>query len=133
MDAPCYCIVLRKASRRITALYDEALAPVGVNLAQFSLLRKIARKEPVSLTELGRLADLDRSTIGRNVRVLDRMGLTETRPGREDQREAMVALTAAGQKALEKGAPLWDSVQTRIEQRLGAENARQLETLLNAL
>jgi len=133
MDAPCYCIVLRKASRRITALYDEALAPIGVNLAQFSLLRKIARKEPVSLTELGRLADLDRSTIGRNVRVLDRMGLTETRPGREDQREAMVALTAAGRKALEKGAPLWDSVQTRIEQRLGAENARQLETLLNAL
>jgi DNA-binding MarR family transcriptional regulator len=66
MDSVCYCDVLRAATRKTTAIYDVALAPAGVNLAQFSLLRKIQRAGSVSLSELGRLAALDRSTIGRN-------------------------------------------------------------------
>ena len=58
----CICIAVRKASRRLTARYDEALAPVGINLAQFSLLRNIRRHGPVSLTRLGELTELDRSS-----------------------------------------------------------------------
>lgn len=80
MDLICYCDVLRAATRKTTAIYDAALAPAGVNLAQFSLLRKIQRAGSVSLSELGRLAALDRSTIGRNVRVLQRMELVRVTP-----------------------------------------------------
>lgn len=60
----CHCIVLRKASRRVSSYYDEALAPLGVNIAQFSLLRNIDRMAPVSLTDLGMRVELDRSTVG---------------------------------------------------------------------
>src|SRR4051794_24743998 len=73
MDQTCLCIAVRKASRRMTTVYDDALAPVGINLAQYSLLKKIRRTAPVSLTDLGAAMDLDRSTIGRNVKVLERM------------------------------------------------------------
>ncbi len=38
MKTPCYCAALRVAARKTTALYDEELAAVGINLAQFSLL-----------------------------------------------------------------------------------------------
>ena len=38
---PCYCAALRAATRKTTALYDEALAPVGIGVAQFSLMRRI--------------------------------------------------------------------------------------------
>lgn len=82
MSDPCYCIVLRRASRRLTAIYDAALAPLGVNLAQFSLLRTIRRTEPVSLTRLGHETELDRSTVGRNVRVLEGHGPGLRRCGR---------------------------------------------------
>ena len=121
MSGPCYCTVLRAAMRRIAASYDAALEPVGVNIAQFSLLRTIRRAAPVTLTELGRLTELDRSTIGRNVRVLERMGLVALGRGK-DQREATVSLTEAGAQVLDEGAPLWEGVQGQIEARLGPQS-----------
>lgn len=132
MSSECYCATLRAASRKVTALYDAALEPVGVNLAQFSLLRNIARAAPVSLTELGRRTSLDRSTIGRNVRLLQRMGLVRIEPGL-DQREATVDLDGRGREALERAAPLWDEAQRGIEARLGPDSAEGLRSLLQAL
>ena len=130
--SPCYCTVLKAASRRLAALYDEALEPVGINIAQFSLLRRIRRVGAPTLTELGRLAELDRSTIGRNVRVLERMGLVALARG-EDQREAMVSLTAQGHRALDEGEPLWDGVQDAIHARLGPSGAMELVAALRDL
>ena len=116
----------------MTALYDEALAPAQVNLAQFSLLRNVNRHGPVSLTRLAEIVDLDRSTLGRNVRVLERMGLFALAAS-EDKREASVELTQAGRATLETALPLWHGVQTTIHGKLGATGAAQLEALLGAL
>lgn len=129
---PCYCATLRIAARKATAVYDEALAPAGIALAQFSLLRKIERGGKLSLSELGRLASLDRSTIGRNIKVLCRMGWIEIAPG-DDHREATVTLAEGGCAVLRKGAPLWQAAQERIEAALGEGGANQLRALLAAL
>lgn len=128
----CICVAVRKASRRLTARYDEALAPVGINLAQFSLLRNIRRHGPVSLTRLSELTELDRSTLGRNVRVLERLGLTAP-ANVADKREAAIALTPEGQRILDAAEPLWATTQTDIRTRIGADGAAQLEALLGAL
>lgn len=128
----CHCILLRKASRKVSSYYDEALAPLGVNIGQFSLLRNINRLAPVSLTDLGTCVELDRSTVGRNAKVLERMGLVAIGHG-EDQREAMLTITDQGHAILKEGAPLWDGVQDDIEARLGPEKTRQLQALLSAL
>jgi len=133
MASICYCAALRAAARKTTAIYDAALAPIGVNVAQFSLLRRIERAAPVSLTELGRLADLDRSTVGRNVKVLQHMGLARVATRADDQREAMVTLGERGLTALQEGAPLCDEAQRRVEATLGAEGAARLRALLGAL
>jgi len=132
MSTPCICTVLRSASRRMVAFYDEAIAPVGVNIAQFSLMRSIARTEPVTLTELGRRTELDRSTIGRNVRVLEKLGLVTLGRGK-DQREATVELSDAGRQVLEDGAPLWDGAQQALDDRLGADVMKQLRAALDSL
>lgn len=128
----CYCALLRKATRRVTSVYDDALQPIGLNLAQFSLLRHIARDEPISMTELGRKIELERSTVSRNVKVLEGMGLAATGSGK-DQREAVVELTENGHRNLIDGAPLWQAAQDKIEARLGTDAAAQLEDLLLAL
>ncbi|HEX4298320.1 MAG TPA: MarR family winged helix-turn-helix transcriptional regulator [Devosia sp.] len=132
MDDPCICISLRQASRRLTALYDAALLPAGLNLAQYSLLRNIDRHAPVSLTRLGEVVELDRSTLGRNARVLERLGLVAMGTGR-DAREAGVRLTEAGQASLQRSIPLWSAAQADIRGRLGGTGVAQLETLLGAL
>ena len=129
---PCVCVAVRKASRKLTARYDDALAPVGLNLAQFSLLRNIRRHGPVSLTALGDIMELDRSTLGRNVRVLERGGLVEPAAG-TDQRETVIRLSGQGERTLDHATPLWQDVQTHVQTRLGAGRLADLEALLGAL
>jgi len=133
MTATCHCIVLRKAARRASAIYDEALGPVGISVAQFSLLRTVARHGPMSFTALGAILALDRSTVGRNVKVLERRGLLASGAGADDLREATVALTAAGRKALDAAGPAWERAQARIETALGADGTAALHRLLDAL
>lgn len=128
----CICIALRQASRKLTAFYDEALAPTGVNIAQFSLLRKLRRHGALSLTALSELVELDRSTLGRNLRVLEKLGLVQLGPGK-DQREQMAGLTQAGRTTLAAGDPLWEQAQASIAGKVGAAGVTQLEALLGAL
>jgi DNA-binding MarR family transcriptional regulator len=132
MTSSCYCTLLRDAARKATAIYDDALLPAGITVAQFRLLRILERRGPLSLTELGRLTELDRSTIGRNARVLERMGLVRPAAG-VDQREALVELAQDGKSTLAAAIPLWDGAQARIEASLGADAAERLRSLLRAL
>lgn len=132
MKSLCYCGAARSAARKITALYDDTLAPAGVSLAQFALLRMLERKGEIALTELGDLMELDRSTIGRNVRVIEKMGLVTFWKG-ADQRETTVGLTQEGQRVCDVGAPLWKNAQARIEKKLGRKKASELLDLLRAV
>ena len=128
----CYCDALRLAARKISARYDAALEPAGLSIAQFALLRKIRRAGQPSLTEIGRRAGLDRSTVGRNVRVLVKAGLVEFVTGK-DQREATVRLTEKGTTTLGGAEPLWAKAQADIEAALGEEGAERLRTLAGTL
>jgi DNA-binding MarR family transcriptional regulator len=132
MNTICYFAAVRTAARKTTALYDSILAPAGVTLAQYSLLRRIERAGTVSLTKLGRLAELDRSTVGRNVKALEGLRLVRTKPAK-DQRETAVRLTSAGEEALRRAAPLWEEAQRRVEGALGVAEADQLRTLALSL
>ena len=132
MTTSCVCVALRQASRKLTAAYDEALQPAGISLAQYSLLKKINRHGPVSLTALAAIVDLDRSTLGRNLRVLERQELVALGSGK-DLREARVTLTAPGRATLQRAIPLWETAQESITNKLGASGVAQLEALLGAL
>lgn len=125
-------LALRSASRKLTAHYDAALAPAGVSLAQLMLLRGIGQHEPLSLGRLAPIAGLDRSTLGRNVRVLKRLGLVTIRPG-VDLRQAQLRLSEPGRQTLDRAMPLWQEAEAEIRQRLGAAGVVQLEAALAAL
>jgi DNA-binding MarR family transcriptional regulator len=126
---------MRRATRRVTAIYDEALAPVGVNVAQWALLRNLARspRRPVSIQELADSADLERSTASRNVRVLARLGLVRVGGSQDDRRVSAVELTDRAMSVLERGEPLWLRAQERVEELLGAREAGALRSLLHSL
>ena len=131
-DLPCVCVSLRRASRKLTALYDDALAPAGINVAQFSLLRNIERHGALSLTRLGEIVALDRSTLGRNAKVLERLGLVRLVDSR-DRREATLSLTEEGERTLSAGVIRWEDAQAQIHRKIGADGAAQLQALLGAL
>jgi len=130
---PCFCTNLRLATRRLSAAYDAALEPLGINIGQFFLLQTIGGRQAISLTDLGRLTELDRSTVGRNVRVLERMGLVESGRGETDQREALVSLTIKGRTRVKNALPIWEDTQKTFAARLGAEQVEALNAMLEII
>jgi DNA-binding MarR family transcriptional regulator len=133
MNTPCFCTDLRRASRKLTEAYDAALAPFGINIAQYFLLRTIVDHQPVSLTQLGTLVDLDRSTIGRNVKVLEGRDLTCRGNDVGDQRERVVSLTSEGKALLRRATPAWDRCQALMVEQIGAKKIEALRMLLDEL
>jgi DNA-binding MarR family transcriptional regulator len=119
----CLCSNVRRAALALTSRYDEALAPHGLKVTQFSLLRAVDRHGDPNLTGLAEATGLDRSTLGRNLRLLEGLGFVSLSPG-EDQRDRVVALTAGGRARLRAAARAWSSVQVSLGEALGADAER---------
>jgi DNA-binding MarR family transcriptional regulator len=132
LPTSCLCTQLRRASRGVTHLYDDALAAVGLGAAQFSLLRHVQRLEQPSISVLAEAMGLDRSTLGRNVRVLEEQGLVQLGAGR-DLRAREVRLTEAGLQRVEQALPLWEQAQRELNARLGGDSRAELMKLLEEL
>jgi DNA-binding MarR family transcriptional regulator len=132
-DTPCACITLRRAARAVTAAYDAALAPSGLRITQFSILRRLARLGPLPVTRLAAEAALDRSTMGRNLNPLERRGLVRIKVGNADQRERVAYLTAAGEAAIAAALPHWRKAQEQIAALVQPSAIAELADHLDAL
>jgi DNA-binding MarR family transcriptional regulator len=128
----CLCTKLRRAARSVTRVYDDALRELGLNVAQYSLLSHLQRLEQPSISNLAEAMGLDRSTLGRNLKVLESDGLVQMGEG-SDLRSRQVQLTAAGVSRLERGALAWQEAQAQLALRLGAEKREALWLLLDDL
>jgi DNA-binding MarR family transcriptional regulator len=119
----CLCTNVRRAALALTSIYDEALAPHGLKVTQFSLLRAVDRHGQPNLTSLASATGLDRSTLGRNLRLLEGAGLVRLSPG-EDQRERAVALTPEGASRVHAATRTWRRLQDSLTTSLGGEAER---------
>jgi len=118
-DCPnCACFNLRKATRAVTHLYDEILRPTGIRATQFSLLVAAKALGPVIVTRLAELGVMDRTTLTRNLKPLEKQGLIKVVSG-EDQRTRLITLTDSGQEALAIALPLWKKAQALVVKGLG--------------
>jgi DNA-binding MarR family transcriptional regulator len=122
----CACFSLRKASRAVTQLYDDALRPAGLRTTQFSLLALLRLAGTVPMTKLAEEAVMDRTTLARNLEVLQRDGLVRVQPG-EDARVREVEITRAGRARLEEAFPRWQRAQRSLARSLGA---RRMDRML---
>lgn len=127
----CACFNLRKAARAVTQLYDEALRPAGLRATQFTLLVSLRMRGRVAVTDLAEAAVMDRTTLTRNLQVLQKRGLLRFRPG-EDRRVREVSLTARGHAALVRAYPLWERAQAEVAAGLGKGRLGRLASDLSA-
>jgi len=130
--APCACGRLRRATRAVTQLYDDALAPAGLRLTQFSLLRTLARDGPLRISDLAKRQLLDRTALSRNLDPLLARGLVVVVRG-DDARTRQVALTRAGARALRAAEPHWRQVQENVAARIGSDRLDALIATLHEL
>ena len=116
--ANCTCFNLRKAARAVTQAYDKAIKPSGLRATQFSLLTVVAKLGPVGIKDLAKALVMDRTTLGRNLKVLSDRELLEIGEG-DDRRYRPITITSSGQEALDLALPLWEQAQTHMANGLG--------------
>lgn len=126
----CYATALRKASRRLTSLYDEALAPAGLRSTQYAILGELLAG-PVTINELAHALVVDRSGLGHSLRPLQRDGLIRLDQDSADRRSVRVSLTEEGQRRFERARVLWRGAQGQVAGVLGASVADALRAQLN--
>src|SRR5687768_13547638 len=94
----CTCFRMRKLARLLSLHYDRALAPVGINVNQYSILRRGSRAtQPMG--ELARELGMDRTTLSRDLKPLLEAGWIDLVSG-EDARQRCVSVTASGKRLI---------------------------------
>ena len=129
----CNCLAVRQAARYVTQLYDRHLAASGLRTSQYGILAKLKRHGPMAINELAAELVMDRTTLGRNIRPLERDGLITITPGRTDRRVKELRLTAAGDERFKETRQAWIEAQQSFETGFGPERSAELRALLRAL
>jgi DNA-binding MarR family transcriptional regulator len=129
----CNHAMLRRAMRRISQLYDTILAEIGLRTTQYSILRAVERLGPSSLNDLAAYLGMDRSTVGHNLRPLQREKLLALAVDPADRRSRKVTLTRGGQSRLAEARILYAQAQDRFELAYGPDRAAALRAALDEI
>src|SRR5438876_11243756 len=81
VELPCMCASIRRASRVLTQMYDDALRPLGLHATQFSILQALELAADVSQSQLSTLLFIDSTTVTRNLRIPRKKGWITARAG----------------------------------------------------
>ena len=132
----CVCFNLRRVTRIVTQFFDAEMRRHGIRPTQGTLLLALNAMESWSMAELSDRLGMDRTTLVRNLRPLQRDGLVQAAGGGRGTRVEL-KLTAKGQKQIEKLTPAWKSAQSAAVKTLGEKRwsaiLSDLETAASAL
>ena len=125
LDETCNCGLGRKLSSKMTSIYNKALSNSGITITQFALLKYIYLLEETNLKTLNTMSHQDRSTLGRNIRVIENLELVKSAVGK-DKREVRIEITELGKKKFKSAYLIWERINKNITKFLGKEKQSQL-------
>jgi DNA-binding MarR family transcriptional regulator len=126
----CIAFGVRRVSRMVNNHYDHHLAPVGIRSTQFTILNALKALEDVTINELAEQLQTDRTTLTRNLKLLQDKGLVLKATG-EDRRSRHISLSAAGKRKVDRATKAWAAAQEELLQRLGRSSYRRLMSELS--
>jgi DNA-binding MarR family transcriptional regulator len=133
VGSECLGFRARLLSRVITAVYDDALAEVGLKVSQFSVLNAVASREDTRPAELAKFLEMDESTLSRNVARMCARGWLRLEPGEDDRRSHQITITDMGKALLRKSYPAWQQAQSQVAHKLGPEGVAALRSVVRKL
>jgi len=116
--ADCACEGLRRAARAVSKIYSGALAEFGLTPTQFAILVATRLHGSLPLSRLARGLGLDRTSLYRAVRPLERRAYLQTLAG-QTERERVATVTLKGERVLQDALPMWEETQRRFKSALG--------------
>ena len=114
LQGVCVCGNLRMAARVVTAYYDAALRPCGIEANQMMMLWVAHSEDAQPANQLAHAAGMDQSTASRNLAVLEARGLVASSPSPEDRRQRLIRLTRRGRSTLIRAFPRWQRAQADL-------------------
>ena len=127
----CTCFKLRRLTRRVTAVYDRALAAAGIRVTQYSVLSHVRRLKGTSISELADALDMDRTTLTRNLKPLVHAGWVEILPSEQDTRMRTVHITTAGDAQFQAARAHWRRAQAEVNATIGGGELIALHGLID--
>ena len=128
----CVCFSIRSATRAVTALYDTKLTEVGMTNGQFTILRLLAGREALRVSELKDICQVEQSTMSREIKTLCRKEFV-SRLASKDARERLYVITNSGKQAFTEATDLWEKVHHQTLALLGDKKMNELLQLLEEL
>ncbi|MGI8800891.1 MAG: MarR family winged helix-turn-helix transcriptional regulator [Solirubrobacteraceae bacterium] len=129
----CACNQLRRTARAMTQHYERALAPSGLKATQLPILVALGEGRPVPITPLAGGLALDRTTLTRNLRVLEQRGLVTMATDAGDARVHLVTLTDDGARVLGDALTIWRELQREVEEAFAGPRLEALFAELSTL
>ena len=108
------CFALAVASRTVVGVYRPVLEPLGLTHPQYLVMLALWGSEPLSVTELSRMLELDAGTLSRLLKRLESAGLVTRERNPADERSLAVGLTAQGRALREEALRVPESVLERL-------------------
>lgn len=121
-QSECYCTNLRRSANAISDFYDEELKETGLTVSQYYLLINLQRLKSANITHWAEFVGLDRSTMVRNIKVLQSRCFIEAAEGHGKAFQ----LSEAGKKALTAAIPVWNIAQEKMKAFLGEEDSKAI-------
>ncbi|RAU44542.1 MULTISPECIES: MarR family transcriptional regulator [unclassified Pseudomonas] len=131
MASSCANGSVRRASRRLGQIYDEAFQACGLKATQYSLLSQIARSDEPRMRDLAQALVMDLSALGHTLKPLVRDGLVELQVDEADRRSRRVLLTAAGKRKYQEARKVSERVSQMFDKTFGAEETVKLRQALD--
>lgn len=123
---------MRKVTRAVTQYFDRFLEPTGIRATQFTLLVALFSTKGKTLTEIAESLVMDRTTLTRNLKPLEKSGLIAT-VQTLDKRSKAYVLTEKGEQAVERCIPLWQQAQSSVVNSLGDETYEDIVSKLSRM
>ena len=116
----CTCFNVRRVSRVITQFFDAEVRRHGIRPTQTPILGALQARNGWGMAELSEWLGMERTTLLRNLRPLQRDGLVRAKGGGRGG-HVELEITAKGRAVLARALPAWRSAQDKVVATLGAE------------
>ncbi len=113
------CFALAVASRTVISVYRPVLEPMGLTHPQYLVMLALWGSEPLSVTDLSRLLELDAGTLSRLLKRLEAAGLVRRDRDPADERSLAVALTDEGRALRKEALKVPETILERLGMGLG--------------
>ena len=127
----CVGARIRMLNRKTSRIYDDAVRPHGLRFSQMNILTVVRLHEPVAPVEVGRMLELEKSTLSRNVALMEAKGWIEVLPGEGNSQ--LLRTTRKGRSLYAKAASSWRDAQRRVQSLLGGPTATQIRDAVDRI